>query len=167
MDARDIDALARQLSDIYHPLELKAFHLYQGLQHRIFDPRLSYYSGHSRISADGSRRIDWYPLPVVTLDGLCDVVVDLDRVVVDAKLHREAASTLPFEQFEKYEFYICGAYDDIIYHHRADADTAPAREAAIASGEKLLSFSFHLDFEIDGDSMYEFAKLIRRRGFCD
>lgn len=103
MDERNTDALARQLGDIYHPLELKAFQLCQGLQHRIFDPRRSYYSGHSHISSDGFRRIDWFPLPVVTLDGLCDVVVDLDRVVVDTKLRRGGASSLPFEQFEKYE----------------------------------------------------------------
>ena len=48
MDAKGTDALAQQLSEIYHPLEMKSFQMLLGLQHRIFDPQLAYYSGHHR-----------------------------------------------------------------------------------------------------------------------
>ena len=36
--------------------------------------------------------IDYFPLPVITIDGFCDVVIDLDCVVVNSKLRRETAS---------------------------------------------------------------------------
>ena len=36
MDAKGTDALAQQLSEIYHPLEMKSFQMLLGLQHRIF-----------------------------------------------------------------------------------------------------------------------------------
>ena len=94
MDAKGTDALAQQLSEIYHPLEMKSLQILLGLQHRIFEPQLAYYSGHHRKSANGVHRIDYFPLPVITIDGFCDVVIDLDCVVVNSKLRRETASLM-------------------------------------------------------------------------
>ena len=48
MDAKGTDALAQRLSEVYYPLEMKSFQILLGLQHRIFDPQLAYYSGHHR-----------------------------------------------------------------------------------------------------------------------
>ena len=104
MDAKGTDALAQRLSEIYHPLEMKSSQILLGLQHRIFDPQLAYYSGHHRKSADGVHRIDYFPLPVITVDGFCDVVIDLDCVTVSSKLRREVAFALAYEQLGVYEF---------------------------------------------------------------
>ena len=41
MEAKDTDALAQQLSEIYYPLEMKSFQILQGLQHRIFESQLA------------------------------------------------------------------------------------------------------------------------------
>ena len=108
MDAKGTDALAQQLSEIYHPLEMKSFQMLLGLQHRIFDPQLAYYSGHHRKSADGVHRVDYFPLPVITVDGFCDVVIDLDCVTVSSKLRRENALAFAYERLGAYEFEICG-----------------------------------------------------------
>ena len=165
MEAKDTDALAQQLSEIYYPLEMKSFQILLGLQHRIFDPQLAYYSGHHRKSTDGSHRIDYFPLPVITVDGFCDVVIDLDCVTVNSNLRRENALAFAYEQLGAYEFDICGEDDDAIYHHHPHVDTAPIREVVLKSSEKNFKFSFRFDFDIDGDTMYEFVKLLRRKGF--
>lgn len=165
MEAKDTDALAQQLSEIYYPLEMKSFQILQGLQHRIFESQLAYYSGHYRKSADGTHRIDYFPLPIVTVDAFCDIVIDLDCVTVTSKLRREAALAHTYEQLGMWEFEICGEDDDIIYHHHPHADIAPVREAVLKSNEKNLRFSFWFDFDIDGDTMCEFVKLLRRKGF--
>lgn len=165
MDAKGTDALAQQLSEIYRPLELKSFQMLLGMQHRIFDPQLAYYSGHHRKSSDGSHRIDYFPLPVITVDGFCDVVIDLDCVTVNSKLRRETALAFTYEQLGIYEFEVCGEDDDTIYHHHPNADTAPVQETVLKSREKNFKFSFRFDFDVDGDTMYEFVKLLRRKGF--
>lgn len=165
MDAKGTDALAQRLSEIYHPLEMKSFQMLLGLQHRIFEPQLAYYSGHHRKSADGSHRIDYFPLPIITVGGFCDVVIDLDCVTVNSKLCRETAFAFAYEQLGAYEFEICDEDDDTIYHHHPHADTAPIREAVLKSSEKNFKFSFRFDFDVDGDTMYEFVKLLRRKGF--
>ena len=165
MDAKGTDALAQRLSEIYHPLEMKSFQILQGLQHRIFEPQLAYYSGHHRKSADGVHRVDYFPLPVITVDGFCDVVIDLDCVTVNSKLSRENALSFAYEQLGAYEFEICDEDDDTIYHHHPHADTAPIRESLLKRSGKNFRFSFRFDFNIDGDTMYEFVKLLRRKGF--
>ena len=165
MDAKGTDALAQRLSEVYYPLEMKSFQILLGLQHRIFDPQLAYYSGHHRKLADGVHRIDYFPLPVITVDGFCDVVIDLDCVTVNSKLRREIALAFAYEQLGAYEFEICGEDDDTIYHHHPHADTALIREAVLKSSEKNFKLSFRFDFDVDGDTMYEFVKLLRRKGF--
>ena len=84
MDAKGTDALAQRLSEIYHPLEMKSFQMLLGLQHRIFDPQLAYYSGHHRKSVDGLHHIDYFPLPVITVDGMpsADIFIQHFRVEV-------------------------------------------------------------------------------------
>lgn len=144
---------------------MKSFQILPGLQHRIFEPQLAYYSWHHRKSTDGSPRIDHFPLPVITVDGFCDVVIDLDCVTVNSKLRRETALAFTYEQLGVYEFEVCGEDDDTIYHHHLHADTAPVRDAILKSREKNLGFSFRFNFDIDGDTIYEFVKLLRRNGF--
>ena len=87
MDTKGTDALAQRLSELYYPLEMKSLQILQGLQHRIFEPQLAYYSGHYRKATDGTHRIDYFPLPVITSDGFCDVVINLDCVTVNSKFH--------------------------------------------------------------------------------
>ena len=84
VDAKGTDALAQWFRKIYHPLEMKSFQMLLELQHRIFDPSLAHYRGHHRKSADGIHRIDYFQLPVITVDGFCDVVIDLDCVIVNS-----------------------------------------------------------------------------------
>jgi hypothetical protein len=165
MDIKGTDALAQRLSEIYPPLEMKSFQILQGLQHRIFEPQLAYYSGHHRKSADGVHRIDYFPLPVITVDGFCDVVIDLDCVAVNSKLRRENALVFAYERLGAYEFEICGEDDNTIYHYQPHAETTPMQEAVLKSSEKIFKFSFCFDFDVDGDTMYEFVKLLRRKGF--
>ncbi|MDY5510753.1 hypothetical protein [Dysosmobacter sp.] len=165
MEAKDTDALAQQLSEIYYPLEMKSCQILQGLQHRIFESQLAYYSGHYRKSADGTHRIDYFPLPIIMVDGFSDIVIDLDCVTVTSKLRRENALAFAYEQLGAYEFEICGEDDDTLYHHHPHADTAPIRKAVLKSSEKNFKFSFCFDFDVDGDAMYEFVKLLRRKGF--
>ena len=77
---------------------------------------LIYYSGHHRKSADGTHRIDYFPLPGITVHGFCDVVIDLDYVTVNSKLRREAALAFTYEQLGVYEFEVFGEDDDKTSH---------------------------------------------------
>lgn len=103
---RDVDVVltTREMvrlfrSDCIVPAELE-----EAKFDRIFEPQLAYCSGYYRKATDGTHRIDYFPLRVITVDGFCNVVIDLDCVTVNSKLRREAAFALAYEQLGVYEF---------------------------------------------------------------
>lgn len=68
---RDVDVVltTREMvrlfrSDCIVPAELE-----EAKFDRIFEPQLAYCSGHYRKATDGTHCIDYFPLPVITVDG--------------------------------------------------------------------------------------------------
>lgn len=165
MEARDANAIADQLNAIYEPLEMKACQLLYGLHHRIFDPKLSYYSGHYRRAANGEYTRDSFPIPVVEVPGFCDVEINLDSVTVTAKLRRDEALVHSYEKLLKYEFEAYGVREYTHDFYTAGMTIEQLKENIRRSKEKEIGFTFRLDFDIDGERIYEFAKLLRREGF--
>lgn len=165
MDEQSVPEIASQLNQIYKPLEMKAAQLASGLHHRIFDPQVRYYSGHYRRGVDGEYQRDSFPIPVVEVPGYCDVEVNLDCVTVSTKLRHEAALTNTFEEFQQYEFEAYGIDDYLMDFYLPGMIIEQMKENIRSSDEKEIGFSFRFSHEIDGNTMYEFVKLLRRLGF--
>ena len=157
--------LVNELNQIYGRLEMKGVQMLNGLHHRIFDPKLGYYSGHYRRTEDGGFAMDRFPIPVVEVPGYCDVEIHLDRVVVSAKLRREDALNRSYEMLLTYQFEAYGVegYLDDLY--RPGMTINELKENIQKSDEREIGFSFEFDFDIAGDAINEFVKLLRREGF--
>ena len=63
--AKDMQDVITELNQVYRRLELKGIQMLNGLHHRIFEPKLNYYSGHYHRQEDGSFAVDAFPIPVV------------------------------------------------------------------------------------------------------
>lgn len=73
-----------ELNDIYRKLENRMHRivaLFTSL-HKGFDCSGGYYSGHYHKNAEGKYVMDFFPIPVVTVKGVCDIEIDLDKVSV-------------------------------------------------------------------------------------
>lgn len=165
MDKQSVSEIATQLNQIYEPLEMKAAQLAFGLHHRIFDPQVRYYSGHYHRGTDGKNQREYFPIPVVEVPGYCDVEVNLDCVTVSTKLRRDAALVCTFDKFQQYEFEAFGVDDYLLDFYLPGMTIEKMKENIRSSDEKEIGFSFQFTHEIDGDTMYEFVKLLRRQGF--
>lgn len=157
--------LIDELNQVYWRLEMKGAQMLNGLHHRIFEPKLGYYGGHYRRAEDGGFAMDRFPIPVVEVPGYCDVEIHLDRVVVSAKLRREDALNCSYEMLLPYQFEAYGVegYLDDLYRPGMTIDEL--KENIQKSDEREIGFSFEFDFDIAGDAIYEFVKLLRREGF--
>jgi len=153
------------LNQVYRRLEWKGIEIRNGLQHRIFAPKLGYYSGHYRRQEDGGFKMDHFPIPVVEVKGCCDIEINLDCVTVTSKLRREDALSCSYEKLSKYEFEAYGVEDYTGDLYLPGMTIQQLKENICNSDEKEIGFSFHFDFDVDGDTMYDFAKLLRRKGF--
>lgn len=153
------------LNQVYQRLEFKGISLANGLRHQIFDPRINYYSGHYRRQEDGSFAMDYFPIPVVEVKGYCDVEINLDCVTVTGKLRREDALSQSYEKLSKYEFEAYGVEDYTGDLYVPGMTIQQLKENIRKHPEKEIGFSFRFDFDVDGDAMYDFVKLLRREGF--
>ncbi len=152
------------LNQVYRRLEGKGTQLLRALR-RGFDAKLAWYSGHYRRQEDGSFAMDHFPIPVVEVKGCCDIEINLDSVTVSAKLGREDALSFAYEKLSKYEFEAYGVEDYTGDLYRPGMTARELTENIRRCSEKEIGFSFRFDFDVDGETVYDFGKLLRREGF--
>lgn len=155
----------QRMNEIYSTLCGKRAQLCQGLTHRSLEVSWGFYNGHQHEAPDGGWQMDYYPIPVISVKGLCDVEISLDEVSVTTKKRREDALAYSFEKFCAYPFEAFGVegYLDTFYRDGAAIDEMKAN---IAHSEEVeIGFCFSFPWDVNGDEMYEFARLLRQEGF--
>jgi len=155
----------QRMNEIYFTLSTKHAQLYNGLFHRVFQLSSGFYSGHEHQTSDGTRQMDYYPIPVISVKGFCDVEISLDSVSVTAKMKRKDALEYSFKKLESYSFEAFGVDDYMDTYYRDGMTIAEMKEGIAHSREKEIGFCFSFPWDVDGETMYEFAKLLRREGF--
>lgn len=107
-----------------------------------------------------------YPIPVISVKGLCDVEISLDQVTVSTKRRRLDTLEYSFEKFECVPFE-CFRIESYLGEDYFNAQTSMEefRTKMEKSQETSLGFSFLFGFDTDADALYQFAKLLRREGF--
>ena len=80
---------------------------------------IGWYNGHYARDARGEFRRQAYPIPVVSVKGLCDIELGFSLLNVTAKLHRTQALTFPYETLPSaYTFEAYGVEDYLSdYYH--------------------------------------------------
>lgn len=161
----ETEQVIEQLNSIYSPLERKAHQLLQGLHHRVFDTQLGWYNGHYRMFADGRYHRDSFPIPVIEVKGYCDIEINLDCITATAKLKRTKSLEYSYEKVNSYSFEAYGVEDYLLDFYTTGSTISQMKDAIRLSNETEIGFSFRLDFDVGGDGIYEFVKLLRKEGF--
>ncbi len=156
-----------ELNEIYRSLENKMnelrtpfLQLHKGYKHTC-----GYFSGHYHKNAEGKYIMDYFPIPVISINGICDIEIDLEKISVSAKLRRDKAINYNYTKlngykFEAYgvdeyldDFYIAGnTYDELVENIRE-------------SKEKDIGFSFEFSYDVGSQEMFGFVKLLVKEGF--
>lgn len=154
-----------ELNAFYSRLQTKCVEILTGMKHRAFECQWAWYNGHYYKNEAGEYAEALYPIPVISVKGLCDIEINPDCVTLTAKRSRTDTLDYSFAKFD-------GVYFEVFsVEHYLDDYYAPGitmkdfRERIRKSQEKELGFSFRFSFDVDGDRMYEFVKLLRREGF--
>lgn len=156
----------KELNEMYYRLQMKCNKLMYGLHHRIFETEWAWYNGHYYKNEEGEYERAEYPIPVITVKGFCDIEINLDSVSLTTKRKRIDTLDYSFAKFAGTPFEVFSIEEYLDDNYFATGwDIEIFREKIRKSQEKELGFSFLFDFDIDGDSMYEFVKLLRREGF--
>ena len=157
--------LQKEMNAAYDRLEKKHDALVQALFHRIFELESGWFNGHYQKNKDGSFSRDSYPIPVISVKGICDVEIQFDRIDVSTKLEREKALTYSFDKMADYSFEAYGVEDYLGDYYHEGQTIQELRDNILGSEEKEIGFSFTFSFDTEGEKILEFVKLLRREGF--
>lgn len=128
-------------------------------------PTFGYYNGHYSKDASGAWRRDAFPIPVVSVPGLCDIELWFGKLGVTAKLPRELALRSSFDAFAAYAFEAYGVEDYLsdFYHDGQTLQTL--RDNISRSDEQQIAFSFCLPPDTPAEKLLDFVLLLRQEGF--
>lgn len=81
------------------------------------------------------------------------------------KLKRRAALEYSFAKVKSYEFEAYGDEDYLGDYYHAGQTIENLKNNIKNSQEDEIGFSFSFPFEVEGEKIFEFVKLLRREGF--
>lgn len=159
------DEYENVINQIYKELELKASELIGALFHRMFDIRLAYFNGYYYKNKDGDYEIAYYPIPVISVKGYCDIEINLNQITVSTKLKQADALAFDYSKLKEYKFNSYGVEDYLDVFYSDELTTNDLLNKVKKSDETEIRYCFHFDFDIDKNNIFEFAKFLRRNNF--
>ncbi len=153
------------LNRLYYPLHTKCSSLLAHLNGCALPASMGWYNGHYSKNAAGEYTMDYYPIPVISVAGCCDIEIGLEQLSVTAKLARDKAGQYAFEKladipFEAFgvEDYLTDLYDRSMPLDRLRRNIRESREAEIG-------FSFLFPPETGNEALSAFIAFLCSEGF--
>lgn len=98
--------------------------------------------------------MDYFPIPVISVKGYCDIEIGVDSISVTAKLRRSKALTYDHNKLCAYSFEVYGDenyFPDLYHEGRAIQQLLDNLQA---SDKHEIAFSFRFGFDTDGDKIF-------------
>ncbi len=154
-----------EMNEVYFHLEQRRAQVIHALTHRVFTLESGWYNGHYEKDESGKYRMNYYPIPVVSVKGLCDIEIGFDSMTISTKLPRQKALEYSFEKAMRFPFEAYGVEDYLTDYKTNGVTIEQMRENIKESNEREIGFSFSLPPDLSENELYEFVKLLRREGF--
>ncbi len=160
-----LENLLNEINSAYARLEAKMLAVCGALRRRMFEPECGWYNGHYSQGEGGGWVRQAYPIPVVSVKGLCDIEISFSGMTLTTKLSRAQALEYSFDKLADYDFEAYGV-EDYLGSLRSEGETLEEFKRNLASTmEREIFISFTIPDDMTGDGIYNFAKLLKREGF--
>ena len=132
------------LNRVYEPLHQRVQRLGRQLAITGYTARWSWYNLHASRRGD-EYKVEFFPIPVISVGQWCDVILELDSICVDAHLTNEQARTFRWKRIPwPFEIYGVENYTEDLYVPGMSKDELPDRIARYG-GEIGVAFSMPAD----------------------
>lgn len=132
----------QDLDEAYHMLETKCRETLSALRQHSFASASGFYNGHYHRDKNGTWQRETYPIPVISVQGLCDVEISFTGISVSTKLRRQQALLYSFEKLTAYRFEAYGVEDYLTDYYRDGQSVEILKENLARSGEEEIGFTF-------------------------
>ena len=148
------------LNNVYRVLDKKAREIGATLHCPV-----GYYNGHYYKGVSGEYEKAYFPIPEVTVKGLCDIEIGIDKISITTKLTRDTALAYDYGKIKGYDFEVYGV-ENYLEDYYTDGCTIDAMLENIRnSDEKDIGFSFSISHEMSSAEICEFVGFLRSEGF--
>lgn len=156
----DIETLQR----VYGALTEKCASLRAALKAKGLKSESGFYNNHYRRNEYGEYVPDAYPIPVISVDGVCDIEVDPRGLGVSSKLSREAALAYDYASIpRKFELY--GVDDYLRDFYREGMSLKDVASLIEASSESEIGAAFPFGFDDAPEAVADFIVWLKEREF--
>ena len=108
-----MEGTREQLNRLYRPLDERAQEYIAEMTklHGGFKIESGFYNGHYHKNSEGNYRPDAYPIPVISVKGLCDIEIDFDGTSITSKLSKEQIISFDWNLLGNVKFEVYGVND--------------------------------------------------------
>ena len=155
-----------QLNKFYKNLDDKANQIKDSLIKNGFSVKKGYFNGHY-LDKDSSGNYvkDFYPIPVLEVEGLCDIEIGGDCLNISSKTSIKNAFHLDYEKFLGYSFDVYGVVDYLSDYYKSGEDIAKLYMNLKASKENEIGFAFNFFKNVTTDEILEVMVLLKNNSF--
>lgn len=154
------------LNQFYKELDNRAYMLLgQFISLRQSYVKLHYYSGHYSKNSEGIFEKEYYPIPVLSVNKLCDIEINLNQVQVTTKLKRSDVLKLNFSKIARYSYEIYGVNDYLSTYGTHESTPQEIITKIMATNETDIAFSFTFIKEIEPSEIKKFTHFLELNGF--
>ncbi len=152
------------LNNIYKPLYDYVKTTVDRLKSCGYKCEWGYYNYHY-IRRNNDWALEYFPIPVIEVNGMCDIGIDLNHIFIEYKLIKKAALKYDFKKLKKYKFEIYGVeeYLDDFYNENMDFEGIKGR--IDKSEETTIGISIFLNEKTPFEQILEVVKLIEESYF--
>ena len=161
MMSKETEALNR----LYEPLHTKCCSLLAHLKGHALAASMGWYNGHYSKNADGQYAMDYYPIPVISVAGCCDIEIGFEQLSVTAKLARSKACQYAFEKLADIPFEAFGVEKYLTDLYDRGMTLAQLRQNIEESREAEIGFSFLFPPETGNEALSAFIAFLHSEGF--
>lgn len=156
-----------ELNEIYQKLEAKMHKITTSFlsMHEVYPFTCAYYNGHYFKNPNGEYIMDYFPIPVISFEKLCDIEIGLEIISLTTKLPRDLALKFNYNKLCDYYFEVYGV-EEYLNDFYTEGNSIQELITNISnSSEKEIGFSFQLPWDVTPIQIEKLIRLLEKEGF--
>ena len=157
--------LYKDLNEFYHFLEEKKNEIIQSLKGLNLKMSSGWFNGHYCKTDSGKWEREAFPIPVITIHGICDIEIHDERLSISTKMKKENALAFSFVPYTAYEFEAFGVKDYLADYFHSGMNLDDMKHQIEKSGESEIGFAIIVPFDFNSRNLIELIDKLKADGF--
>jgi hypothetical protein len=147
------------LNSIYKPLQERVKSIVNKLKSNNYNCEWGYFGQHY-IKHNNNWLVEYFPIPVIDVIGICEIGIDLEHIFIEYKILKQTALKYDFNKLIKCNFEVYGVENYLNDFYNAKMDLNDINSRILESEEKEVGISIFLDSEASLEDILNAVKNI-------